>query len=693
MKGNEEKNDPNFERFQIIQEWCIKNFPSISSYIKVTIKNRKDVQDSAKADLLFKDERKDAHSQLKYELMVYEKKIKSIISAYTNNLNNLVSQPILSLGKLYYQHQKMNMNLHKLLFSRQLIHKLKIKILTLKIDTLISIADKISKANEIIDKSYDDIIIKIDKHFFEMESSIKLQIVKQRNPDLSSIRSSILNESSATSSTISDQLVDSSPFTSTNSFLNPNNPQSKLIYLDSSIVPTTDSLSTEANDTTINQFELLMVRLISYSNHLSIKINNYPKPLWAKDYTQFIFKSVNSSLSRFDNDLSYLLPQECELSINHAIFGNVVKSTEPIDVILRSFTKISPRAFMIELMGMCYKLLPQKLIKTFTPEELSISLTFMFRILFDRIYEKNFESEKNSISEGEKRLKEMIANYDEKRKKYLQMQKLPMSALVWPKEYIPSRPFIVSHWDLSSLDDKDENESKKSKITDSNLINNNNSNTEDTNNNNETAEINSTNSKGDSKDLNKSNEESNASNNNDNVENNHVNNNNSDVTVNNNKKTNRRNNDETDSKYGFDDSFCSDMPIRQFFRTDYYYSPAVEFLELGNFCTNPIDTLYYIHKCLICVQKAAIIHSINKHKNRVATPNELNQVICFDDLFSLTLGVFLASDVPDIFAMNWFVQNYSPRNELSPPLEYAKANLEGLTQHIASVNLNDNEAK
>lgn len=135
------------------------------------------------------------------------------------------------------------------------------------------------------------------------------------------------------------------------------------------------------------------------------------------------------------------------------------------------------------------------------------------------------------------------------------------------------------------------------------------------------------------------------------------------------------------------------MPIRQFFRTDYYYSPAVEFLELGNFCTNPIDTLYYIHKCLICVQKAAIIHSINKHKNRVATPNELNQVICFDDLFSLTLGVFLASDVPDIFAMNWFVQNYSPRNELSPPLEYAKANLEGLTQHIASVNLNDNEAK
>ena len=444
MKGNNEKNDLNFERFQIIQEWCIKNFPSISSHVKVKIKNRQNVQNTAKSDQLFENERKDAHMQLKYNLTAYLNKIKSIISSFENNLNNLVSQPIPPLGKTYFDQQKMNLDVRRLLFSQQLMHKLNIKILTIRIDILMSIIEKINKTFELIDKSDDDVIIIIDNHFYEMESEIRLKQKKRATSDMSASKMIDLNQSSPTSSCFSDQFYEN--------FSDTSNMQNKLVYLDSSIVPTSESSSSsQISSPTFQQYYSLLIRLNTYSNRLASRIvNKYPKPLWATDYSLFIEEIVHKSLPRFDFDLSYLLPQECELSINRALFGNTIKTSEPIDVILRSFPKIAPNAFNIELMSMCYKVIPQRILKKFKPEELSISLTFMFRVLFDRVYEKNFESEKNMISGGEAKLSEMIQTYDEKRNKYVQMKKLSMSALVWPQDYLPTRPFVVSHGDLAT---------------------------------------------------------------------------------------------------------------------------------------------------------------------------------------------------------------------------------------------------
>lgn len=667
------KIDLNRERFQVIQEWCILNFPSISNYIKVKIKNRQITNTMlSSSNIQFETERKDAHEQLKYNLVSYRNKIQRFISSFEISLNNLVSQPIPPLGKIYYSQRKMNLNVRNLLFINQLIHKLKIKIFTLRIDAMFLITKKINKALELVEKSPSDAIIIISKQFFEMElNKEKCQNQSKAVDQASSgLSSSSGHDNIPIRNRSSSGLLDSSSTPSFNSLFNINDNGNNSLSIDSSLTLFFGSSPIQI-EPTIKQYESIMIRLISYSDHLSSIITNaYPKPLWVKDYSLYLDKIVTNSLSRFDSELSYLLPQECEVSLSRFFFSNYIKSSEPIDVILRSFCKIAPNAFMIELMNMCFKLVPTKLLNEFKPEKLSICLTFMYRLLIDRVYEKSFAEGKDCISKVKEKMIQMVNSYNEKQSKYLMMKKLPISAFVWPREYIPRHPVVngynykkdamANNRTINNTNNDDGNKSNKiDNNINNNITDNSNKNMDNDQNINDSTSMNNYSQK-----------------NNDNSNCNRV------SHINDSNMHNENNN--------YIDENCLEMPIREFFRSDFYFLPAIEFLELSIFCTNPIDSLYYIHKCLISVQKAAIIHSINKRKNRQASPSELNQVICFDDLFGLTLGVFLASDVPDIFALNWFVQNYSPHNELSPPLEYAKANLEGLTQHIATVEFKSN---
>ncbi|EAY08007.1 hypothetical protein TVAG_115660 [Trichomonas vaginalis G3] len=126
----------------------------------------------------------------------------------------------------------------------------------------------------------------------------------------------------------------------------------------------------------------------------------------------------------------------------------------------------------------------------------------------------------------------------------------------------------------------------------------------------------------------------------------------------------------------------STQPIREAFRNDYYYRSATQFLESSMFCTNPIDDLYAIHKTLLCINKAALMQRM---KEKVASINDINELLCFDDLFVLFLGCYLSSDLYEFMSIADFVARFSPAFCLSNSFEYAQATLESLVTHINSI--------
>ncbi|OHS92737.1 hypothetical protein TRFO_12280 [Tritrichomonas foetus] len=130
--------------------------------------------------------------------------------------------------------------------------------------------------------------------------------------------------------------------------------------------------------------------------------------------------------------------------------------------------------------------------------------------------------------------------------------------------------------------------------------------------------------------------------------------------------------------------------IRDLFRNDNIFYSASLFLYQSIFEPNPIDTLFNVHKTLILIHKGALI---NRMKGAPASIDDVNQILCFDDLFSLFFGTMTASDVPDIFSIARFIDQYAPKPCLSPSFEYAQANIEALVIHCRNFDLEKMEAE
>ncbi|EAX94619.1 hypothetical protein TVAG_287540 [Trichomonas vaginalis G3] len=111
------------------------------------------------------------------------------------------------------------------------------------------------------------------------------------------------------------------------------------------------------------------------------------------------------------------------------------------------------------------------------------------------------------------------------------------------------------------------------------------------------------------------------------------------------------------------------------------YRKASETFLLSFFTVNPIDGLYYIHVTMSDIHRAAISALVGHEP----TPDELKQILGFDDLFSLFFGVLLASDCPDPFQVHSMMKTFAPKSCLSPMFEYANANLEALVLHCGKL--------
>jgi hypothetical protein len=95
------------------------------------------------------------------------------------------------------------------------------------------------------------------------------------------------------------------------------------------------------------------------------------------------------------------------------------------------------------------------------------------------------------------------------------------------------------------------------------------------------------------------------------------------------------------------------------------------------YVNNSIDALYFMHRCIMAIHKAAMIQ------------NRTDDVLCFDDLFALLVGVVLASDIPDFFQLAQFIERFTPQKCLSKPLDYAQAAISALVLHFDALDVDD----
>ncbi|KAK8888973.1 hypothetical protein M9Y10_033714 [Tritrichomonas musculus] len=118
------------------------------------------------------------------------------------------------------------------------------------------------------------------------------------------------------------------------------------------------------------------------------------------------------------------------------------------------------------------------------------------------------------------------------------------------------------------------------------------------------------------------------------------------------------------------------MNVREFFRSHELLKVAADEISQTLFASNPIDTLFGFHKSL------SVIDEVYRNNE-----NSAIQTTCFDDMFSLFFGAFLASDTTDVFFLSNVMNMYLAQFVLCPPFEYALTTVEALVIHIKTLDI------
>jgi hypothetical protein len=111
-----------------------------------------------------------------------------------------------------------------------------------------------------------------------------------------------------------------------------------------------------------------------------------------------------------------------------------------------------------------------------------------------------------------------------------------------------------------------------------------------------------------------------------------------------------------------------------------FAGPADELATL-HFLINPMDILIGFRRMMVKVHANAL----REHLGREPTEKDLQMILGFDELFTLLFGSFIASDVVDIAPMTIIVKLLTPRNELSPVLEYSLVCFEAVMLEIETL--------
>ena len=338
------------------------------------------------------------------------------------------------------------------------------------------------------------------------------------------------------------------------------------------------------DDELLKKLKFKSKAIASYIQRLKQEISHFPNPLWAtKSFSDFFSELLNAALSQFDKNILYVLPLEKEVSLSRYIYAKDKRMAEKIEETanLVKRTDVNDEQTMYEIIKTAINLIPNVRQKTY--DEQSIGFMFFYRIIFDKIYELNYQAFLNCEMniENDSSKENNVDNNIHKnilpisgQTKLFKIGKLPIKIFTLPFKY------------------------------DKSLV--------------------------------------------------HV-------------------------------------SIRDFFIQNYFFHESALFLNHACYVTNPIDAIYFVHRSLILIQKAALVSQVTGE----ATIEDMKKLLCFDDLFTLLEGVLLASDIPNFFQLSKFMQQYIPDQSLSNSFEYAQSAIKALELYlhefdIDSVYLNNN---
>jgi hypothetical protein len=123
----------------------------------------------------------------------------------------------------------------------------------------------------------------------------------------------------------------------------------------------------------------------------------------------------------------------------------------------------------------------------------------------------------------------------------------------------------------------------------------------------------------------------------------------------------------------------ADMPMREFFLSEPSLANAASVLNGAMFVTSPLDALYFVYRSIFAIQEAGRSRGV---EGPDLSPHRL---LSFDTMFSLLIGVVLASDLPDFFQFSEVTCKFLPVDGLSNPFEYARVGMEALMFHYRNV--------
>lgn len=520
---------------------------------------------NAKSTHRYVEYRDGAHSKVFDDLISFKNQIYKEIESISSRIIQLQNDCVVSVLPLIYENQKDNLIIRKFAFVEHKLKRVQMKILQLQYSTIMNIGEQTTLLMTLFksDLIPQNIICSISPNFFQI---------------------------------------------------------SKNFHKDPKI---------------LKQVRKLQM-LSSYYQKLKNVISHFQKPIWRTEqgYSKFLIQLIHTTIDKVDQFTNYIPPQQCELSLSRCLFSNkTVKqkvfdsTTKPanipqfschytydetsayisdfiqrkstirkdskqmivhynqyqpmIDNVINRFPNMEPKEFTQSLLFLAKSLIPFDVCRQLqTTNESSLIVTYFYRVLFERVYEK-FDY--------------FFINFDVNKKlsKFLNNLKMDFSN-DWPFDYMNVQFINSTNHDSNSIFDNKSN-LNLTKI----------------------------------------------------------------------------------SKKEFDQ-----LNVKDYFRNDGYFQSAAEFLNETMFCSNPIDALFQIAKSLSSIQKGAVIHKIQKKQ---LPPECFDHVLCFDDNFTLLIGTFIASEIPNLFSLNWFIQSYSPSTALSSPLEFAYVNIEGLTKYISSI--------
>ena len=136
------------------------------------------------------------------------------------------------------------------------------------------------------------------------------------------------------------------------------------------------------------------IKKIEYLNACEARlngcINTLPKALWSTNFSKFFICLISNALQLLDPELSYCPPLELEISLSRCLFHPGSKFTPLIDNFLK--TNFNSDSFVDKLIDFCYDFLYKYVsIKTVSINLQSAALVLLYRIFFNRCYEKHWD--------------------------------------------------------------------------------------------------------------------------------------------------------------------------------------------------------------------------------------------------------------------------------------------------------------